>query len=595
MRAERSRVALLAVALVALTLAAFLPVVRCGFVNFDDNRYVSENAMVQRGLTLDGVRWAFTTGELANYHPLTWVSLMLDRTLWGDGALGFHLTNVALHAANAVLLYLVLRRMTGATWRSLLVAAVFAIHPLRVESVAWVSGRKDCLSALFGLLAIAAYVRYVSLPTAARYAAVAGLFAASLLCKATFVTLPAVLLLLDLWPLRRERSWRALTVEKLPLVGIAVAASVATFIVQRAGGAVGSIDRYPLWRRAANAVAAYFGYLAKTVMPTNLAVFYPQPRTLAVATTVIAMSVLVAITALAIARRRSSPWMLIGWLWFLGTLVPMIGLVQVGGQAMADRYTYLPMIGLLIAVVWSLPLMRRTMGVASLLVIVTLSTITWRQIGYWRDSVTLWSRTIDVTKDNYVAHTNLAVELAARRNPVDAIAAELHFHQAIAIRPNWSTAHNGLGALLAARGDVNGAIAAYESAIAARPDYAVAHRNLANRLAAMGQSDEAVSHYRRAIELQPDDAKAHLLLGLELARRGDVAGARPHLESAAKLDPSLRDANYYAGIACAQAGDLAVAAGYFRAVLRRSPGDAEAQAALSEVTAARSRSASLGE
>jgi len=213
MRAERSRVALLAVALVALTLAAFLPVVRCGFVNFDDNRYVSENAMVQRGLTLDGVRWAFTTGELANYHPLTWVSLMLDRTLWGDGALGFHLTNVALHAANAVLLYLVLRRMTGATWRSLLVAAVFAIHPLRVESVAWVSGRKDCLSALFGLLAIAAYVRYVSLPTAARYAAVAGLFAASLLCKATFVTLPAVLLLLDLWPLRRERSWRALTVD----------------------------------------------------------------------------------------------------------------------------------------------------------------------------------------------------------------------------------------------------------------------------------------------------------------------------------------------------------------------------------------------
>jgi Flp pilus assembly protein TadD len=538
-RRERLRVALMAASLIALTLAAFWPVVHCGFVNFDDNQYVYENATVQRGLTWEGVRWAFTTGTLGNYHPLTWLSLMLDRTLWGEGALGFHLTNVALHAANAVLLFLVLRRMSGATWRSLLVAALFAVHPLRVESVAWVSARKDCLAALFGLLAIAAYVRYVARPSAARYAIVAALFAASLLCKAMFVTLPAVLLLLDHWPLRRMPRWGALVMEKLPLVGLAVASSVATFFAQRDSGAVGGVDRYPLWTRISNAFVAYLSYLWKTVLPTNLAVFYPHPRALQVGMLIAAVIVMVSITAFAIARRRNSPWMLIGWLWFLGTLVPMIGLVQVGGQAMADRYTYLPMIGLLITLTWSLPMMRRTVGIASLLVMIGLGMMTQREIGHWRDSVTLWSHAIETTRDNYVAHTNLAVELARRG---DEPSAEMHYRKAIAIRPNWSTAQNGLGVLLARRGEIDGAIAAYKSAIAARPDFALAHRNLARQLALKGRSDEALAHFRRALELRPTDATAHLLLGMELANRNDLAGAVEHLRTALRFAPDNKDA-----------------------------------------------------
>ena len=594
-RGDRARVVLLALGLIALTLLAFWPVVDCGFVNFDDPEYVTENAVVQRGLTWSGVRWAFTTGTLGNYHPLTWLSLMLDRTLWGGAALAFHLTNVALHAANAVLLFLVLRRMTGATWRPLLVAALFAVHPLRVESVAWVSARKDCLSALFGLLAIGAYVRYAARPSPARYAIVACLFATSLLAKAMFVTLPAALLLLDHWPLRRTRPWRTLVLEKLPLLGIAVAASALTFAVQRAGGAVGGIDRYPIWQRVGNAAIAYFSYLAKTLVPTNLAVFYPHPRTLQVAMLIVALAALLTITALAIVRRRTAPWMLIGWLWFLGTLVPMIGLVQVGGHARADRYMYVPMIGLLIAVVWSLPAMRRTCAVASVALVIALGLMTRREVGHWRNSVTLWERAIAVTNDNYVAHTNLAVELARRG---DAAVAEQHYRDAVRIRPDWSTAHNGLGVLLAARGDTSGALAAYESAIAARPDFAVAHRNLARQLADQGRSDEAVQHYRRAIALRPHDAKAHLLLGLELARRGDLSAAREHLDAAADLEPASRDAHYYAGVAAAQSGDPAAAARHLRAALHHAPGDKDAQAALDDVLAASrppSRSASVAE
>jgi Tfp pilus assembly protein PilF len=512
-------------------------------------------------LTVEGVRWAFTTGTLANYHPLTWLSLMLDRTLWGPGPLGFHLTNVALHAANAVLLFIVLRRMTGgATWRAVLVAALFAVHPLRVESVAWVSARKDCLSALFGLLAVLAYASYVTRPSIARYMVLVCLFAMSLLCKAMFVTLPAVLLLLDHWPLRRARPWGALVTEKLPLIGVALASSILTFLVQSDGGAVGSMDRYPLVQRMSNALVSYLNYLAKTIVPTDLSVFYPHPRTVQVTMLAAAMAVIAGITALAIRRRRTAPWMLVGWLWFLGTFVPMIGLIQLGGHARADRYTYLPMIGLLIAVVWSLPLMmRRTTVVAALLVVMSLALMTRREIGHWRDSVTLWTRALEVTDDNYLAHTNLAFELALRGQVV---AAEAHYRLAIGIRRDCSTAHNGLGMLLAARGDTVGAIAAYQAAVAIRPDFAIAHRNLARRLAAVGRWDEGLAHCRRAVELEPDDPGGHFLLGTELARRDDLAGA----------------------------------AEQFRATLRYAPGEPHAQAALDQVTAlARSRSASVAE
>ena len=623
-RRDSLRVGLLAVLLAGVTLFAFLPATRCGFVNFDDGPYVYENPIVQRGLTWDGVRWSFTTGTLANYHPLTWLSLMLDSTLWGDSPAGFHLTNVLLHAANAVLLLLVLRAMTGATWRALLVAALFALHPLRVESVAWISARKDCLAGFFGLLAIGAYVAYASRPTIGRYAIVAILFIASLLCKAMFITLPAILLLLDGWPLRRERPLRSLAIEKLPLLVIAAAAGLVTLLAQQAGGAVGTIERYSMLNRLANAIVAYGAYALKTLVPTDLAAFYPHSRTIALGLLAIAIAALATLTILAILRRRTSPALAVGWVWFLVTLIPMIGLVQVGGQAMADRYSYLPMIGLAIAIVWSLPAMPRVIVPASVIVLLSLALLTRQQIGHWRDSISLWTHALDVTANNHVAHTNLAVELSRLGSLADA---ERHYRAALDIRPQWSVAHNGLGVLLAGRGESDAAIEHYRAALRSNPAYALAHRNLANQLLARGRNDEAIAHYQEAASIRPDDAKAHLLLGLALARQGEIASALGHFElavqhdpadpdarlnlgralsetgrpdaalrefdAALRLRPDLSDAHYHAGAALLRLGRLDEAELRFRTCLALAPADVDAQAALRHIASRRHSAAAI--
>ena len=623
-RRDALRAGLLAALLAVGTLFAFLPAARCGFVNFDDGPYVYENPIVQRGLTWGGLRWAFTTGTLANYHPLTWLSLMLDSTLWGDSPAGFHLTNLLLHAANAVLLLLVLRAMTGATWRAALVAAIFALHPLRVESVAWISARKDCLAGFFGLLAIGAYVAYASRPTIGRYAVVAILFIASLLCKAMFITLPAILLLLDAWPLRRDKPWRALAIEKLPLLVIAAAAGLVTLAAQQAGGAVATIERYSVLHRVANATVAYVSYIRKMLAPTDLAAFYPHWRTVAVGLVAIAIAALAMLTILAFLRRRTSPALAIGWLWFLITLIPMIGLVQVGGQALADRYTYLPMIGLAIAIAWSLPAMPRIIVPASFIVLLSLALLTRQQIGHWRDSVALWTHALGVTANNHVAHTNLAVELARLGNLPDA---EQHYRAALAIRPEWSVAHNGLAVLLAGRGESDAAIDHYRTALRSNPRYAIAHRNLANQLLARGRNDEAIAHYQEAVSLRPDDATAHLLLGLALARRGEIASALGHFELAVRHDPAdpearlnlgralsetgrpdaalrafdealrlrpdLSDAHYHAGAALLRLGRLDEAERRLRACLALAPADVEAQAALRHIASRRHSAAAV--
>ena len=597
---------LLAAGVFLLTLATFWPVVRCGFVNYDDPIYITENPHVQQGLTWDGVRWAFAHSHAGNYQPLTYVSLMLDRTLWGTSPSGFHATNLVLHATNATLLFLVIRALSGSTLRSALVAALFAVHPLRVESVAWACERKDVLAGLFGILAIGAYARYARRPGVGGLALVALAFTLSLLCKSTWITLPAVLMLLDFWPMRRvqiptdysrgagfpRRPVAALLCEKLPLVALSVASAVATLTAQRAGDALGTLDQYPPLTRLANAISAYACYLEKLIWPANLAVFYPRAP-LAASLVGSAGVLLIALTTAAIVRWNKNPGLTIGWLWFLGALVPMIGLVQSGAQSMADRFTYFPMIGLVIAIVWMLPRKPITFAAAGVAVL-ALALTTRAQISHWHDSVALFDHALAVTSDNHVAHNNLAIELT-RLGKADE--ARRHYAEAIRIRPNYSTAHNGLGVLLARQGDAAGAIREYQLALAANSTYALAHRNLATQLISAGREAEAMPHLVRAVELRPADARARDLLGIQLAKRGDLREAVLQFDAAAAaampLQPNLAaEANFHAGEVLARAGDLDAAAARFREVLRLFPGDRDARSALDQI-AAHQRSASI--
>jgi tetratricopeptide (TPR) repeat protein len=640
-RADRLRAFVLAAALFCVTLVTFAPVVHCGFVNYDDPQYIYKNPRVRGGLTWAHVGHAFAHADAGNYQPLTFVSLMLDRTLWGESPVGFHATNLVLHGLNAALVFLVLRAMTGATWRSAIVALLFALHPLRVESVAWATERKDVQSMFFGLLTIALYVRHASRPGVGSLMLVALALMLSLLSKATFVTLPVLLLLLDVWPLRRcavtakdrliptdypRRPLRALVCEKLPLLALSLVACMATMLAQRGGDALGSLDRYRMSDRIGNALLAYARYLGKIAWPTDLAVFYPH-REPAVWPATLAGLGLLALTGLAVSFWRRTPAVTIGWLWFLGTLVPMIGLIQSGGQSMADRFTYLPMIGLLVAVIWAMPKEwldaagRRALAATAVgVVAIVLAASTRAQIGYWTDSISLFEHAIAVTRDNHVAHNNLAFEYARLGN---LNAAKLHYAEALRIKPNYSVARNGYGALLANAGDRKGAIEQYELAVTANPNYSLAHRNLATQYLKAGWSTQAMSHLRRCLQLNPGDALAHHLLGVELAKRNDLAAAMPHfgqavasdpgyadarmnlaralievgqprdamshLDEVLRVQPGLAEAHFHAGVALARLGNLEQAAEQFRVAVRLDPTDAGARDALDQVLAAVAR------
>jgi tetratricopeptide (TPR) repeat protein len=463
---------LFAAGLVLLTALVYAPVLRHGFVNYDDNLYVSGNPVVRQGLTWEGLRWAWTAAVACNWHPVTMLSHMLDVELYGVRPGWHHLTNLLLHLANVVLLFEVLRRMTGATWRSAAVAALFAVHPLHVESVAWISERKDVLSGLFFLLTLGAWLRYVRRPAAGRYLLALLAFALGLLAKPMLITLPFVLLLLDVWPLgrlplaampaasertERRRALRALLLEKLPFVVLAVAVSAVALYTQR--GAMASLAALPLRRRAANALVSYVVYLGKSLWPSRLAVIYPLPPSIPLWKAALAAALLAALTALALARLRRAPWLAVGWLWFAGMLAPVSGLVQVGRQAMADRYTYLPSIGLFIAVVWSahalaqaalpgeLPARgpgatrRALLGAGAAVVIAALALTARVQVGAWRDSLTLFRHAAAVTDGNYVAAFHLGEELRMRGDRAEA---RRYYREALRIRPTLARARQRL-------------------------------------------------------------------------------------------------------------------------------------------------------
>jgi hypothetical protein len=470
----------LALLLTVATLAVFAQVVGFEFVDYDDNLYVTANPYVKEGLTLAGVRWAFTTFAAANWHPLTWISLMLDWSIGGPGPRVFHLTNLILHLANVLLLFFVLDRMTGRRRPSAVTAALFAIHPLHVESVAWVAERKDVLSTLFMFLTLVAYAGFVERPGLVRRLAVVVLFALGLMAKPMLVTLPVLLLMLDAWPLRRKRPWRHLVLEKAPLFALSIATGAMTFVAQRQGGTVGSLTLYPLGVRVANAVVATAAYLGKAIWPTRLAVFYPHPGASLSAWMVAGSAVvLAALTLGAIHVRRSRPYLLFGWAWYLVTLAPVAGIVQVGWQARADRYTYIPLIGIFLGVVWAVsdhfagrPALLGSLASASL---VMLGIGAFVQAGYWRDSETLFRHALAVTDNNAVAHNNLGTALL--RRGLQSEAGE-HFAEAVRIDPSFADAHSNLGVALGRQGRIDEAILEFQRALDLEPDHPDARRNL---------------------------------------------------------------------------------------------------------------------
>ena len=554
--------------LAAIIWSVFGQTARYGFVNFDDDLYVYDTPEISRGITINGIIASFAHSHAHNWHPLTTISHMLDCQLYGLNAGGHHFTNVLLHTIVVLLLFRVLRQMTGAVWPSAVVAALFAVHPLHVESVAWVSERKDMLSGVFFLLTIDAYVRYVRGPSFWSYFIVAALFAFGLMSKPMLVTVPFILLLLDYWPLRRfERpsaspgkgkiwQWwnkkpviQRLFLEKIPLLALSAGSSVVTFIVQKQSA--GAIEPLPFRWRAENAVVSYLIYLWKTFWPARLTVFYPHPNSsLPTWEVVLAIGFLVATTAGVIIFRSRRPYLFTGWLWYLGMLVPVIGIVQVGEQGHADRYSYLPHIGLFLLVVWTVadisgrsPFSRRFLIVAAMATIIAFGGCALLQTTYWRDSESLWNHALAVTSNNDVAHNNLGF-LSVHRGELDK--AISHFEAALKIRSNKAQTHyhlgsafvlTNLGNALTRKGQIDEAIAHYKEAIKLQPDYADAYYNLASALLAKGDVNEAIAQWQKALAIWPNDSDAHMGLGNALLQKGSLKEAVAHYEKALEIAP----------------------------------------------------------
>jgi tetratricopeptide (TPR) repeat protein len=575
--ASAREIVIYAIAIALVTAVAYGSVRRNGFVYYDDPKYVAENYVVLRGLTMDGIRWAFTTGTDANWFPVTWLSHMLDVELFGSNAGAHHLVSLIIHIASAVLLLLALTWMTNATGRSAFAAALFALHPLHVESVAWVAERKDVLSTFFFMLTLCAYARYARKPGTVPYSFVAAFFAIGLMCKPMLVTLPFVLLLLDFWPLKRlERaSIGKLAKEKLPLFALCIVSSVVTFMVQRRGGAVAGLDSYPFVARVGNAFTAYAEYIRMMLWPAGLASFYPYPESVSPSLIATAIAIVGACTFAAIRNARTYPYILVGWLWYLGTLVPVIGLVQVGNQALADRYTYVPLTGLFIiagwgafdvARKWRLPKLALPAG--ALVVLAAFAVIAHRQVSFWRDSVSLWTHALAVTSENYLAHNNLGRELAENGKVDEAIG---HYNAALKIRPAYATARVNLGVALSKSNRTEEAIASYDEALRLKPDLPEAHVNLGAALVSQGKLSEAIEHYRVAIALNPNLPQARANLGLALASTGRVDDAIVEYKNALQLKPDFVEVHNNLGFALASQEKLDEAIPHLKEALALNP------------------------
>jgi protein O-mannosyl-transferase len=611
---------LVAMALAGITFVVFIPALSCGFVNLDDPDYVIQNPYVRDGLSAERVAWAFTAVHSANWHPLTWLSLQLDASLWWPKyPMGFHLTSVLIHSVNAALLFLALEALMGSFWRSAVVALLFAVHPLRVESVAWVSERKDVLSTFFGLVALWAYAGYAHRRRAGLYGLVIIAFLLSLLSKSMLVTLPLLLLVLDWWPLGRVQKasdWMNLALEKLPLLGVAILVSGYTIWTQHSQGGTGGTALFSLETRLGNAVVSYLAYLGKTFCPINLAAFYPYPTEGFVAGIVfVAFAVLAAISAVAVLSRRRAPYLLAGWLWYLGTLVPVIGLVQVGGQAYADRYTYFPQIGILVAVCWGVAdlargRVRTALAFAAGTALVA-ACLTWNQEGVWKNSIALWEHAVRVTRADQVAlnflgqsyqqenrddeaaeyftkacevaphssygYTNLG-KVRMRQGRYDE-AARL-FEKAIVLPPPQSDAFVDLGDIAQRRGDFARAADYFRKGAQLAPESADAHKGLGFTLARLGRRDEAIAELRTALRYDPQSIPTYVNLAAALEARGDLEGAAMQLTIATSLSPTAPSLYLGLGVLRMRQHRYAEAVQYFQGALKLDPSSTKAKTAL---------------
>ena len=497
---------------VFLVAAAYARLLQNDFIKFDDPVYVIANDMVRQGVTGQGILWSFTTFHAGNWHPLTWLSHMLDVQLFGFNPAGHHLTSLVLHLANTLLLLTVFQRLTGAFGRSLCVALFFALHPLHVESVAWVAERKDLLSTLFGLLAILGYLRYVRLPGWRQYLVVFCCLLCGLLAKPMVVTVPLVLLLLDFWPLQRfsgSGSGKLLR-EKIPLFGLSAASAVVTFVAQRTTGSVNSLDQSSLLVNAGNALISYVKYLGLTFWPVRLAVFYPFQRSAVTPVAVFgSILLLAAMTGLTVWQRERRPYLLFGWLWYLVTLLPVIGFVRIGSQALADRYTYLPLTGIFVMLVWGAAevaaRMRRekVAGVLAMVAAVALGLLTWVQVGYWRNNTVLFAHTLAVTKDNWLAHNNYGVDMMTRHRYDEGIS---NFQEAVRINPAYPEGYRNLGDAYITVGRFVEGIQTLRQGVAVRPDYAEGHLSLGYAYLYSGNLAGARQEYCQLLGLNPDEA-----------------------------------------------------------------------------------------
>jgi len=612
--------------LAAAALMAFWQVFQCDFIYYDDPAYVTENVHIRHGITIEAIRWAFTTGQASNWHPLTWMSHMLDVQLFGLTPRWHHLTNLLFHIANTLLLFFVFQRMTKAPWRSAFVAALFALHPLHVESVAWVAERKDVLSAFFWMLTMCAYIHYVERPRLKSYLAVLTFFALGLMAKPMLVTLPFVLLLMDYWPLGRmqgegstEREGRSakqntsvvrealsankkkgksgkklargsgsgqisrgveieekpaddkyqwalirpLIREKIPFFAMTALSCVATFIAQQKGGAVQSIEVFTPGVRIANAFVSYILYIGKMVWPRNLAVFYPHPGLWHLWQVLVAVLLLGAVTLTVIRTAKRFPYLAVGWLWFTGTLVPVIGIVQVGAQAMADRYTYIPLIGLFIMTAWGIPELlkewqpthpprKEVLFASSAIILACLFVVTWTQVGYWRNSIALYDHALKVTDRNDTIYNARGVAYTRLGSSRQAIA---DYDRAVEINPEHVDAYHNRGVAYAKLGNFRQAIADYDRAIRINPEHAWSYHGRGAAYAKLGNRRQAIEDYGRAIEMDPEYAEAYNNRGVTYGEIGDLRQAISNYNRAIEIDPGYAEAYNNRGVAYDGLGD----------------------------------------
>jgi len=616
------RTLIICLLLAAATTAVYIQVKDFEFVAYDDGVYVYDNPVIYNGLTMEGVKWVFTEPHCANWHPLTGLSHMLDCELFGGkkaDAGRHHLKNLALHVLNTILLFLVLMSMTRATWRSAFVAALFALHPLHVESVAWVSERKDVLSMLFWLLAIWAYVAYARRGSVLRYIAVVILMAIGLMAKPMLVTLPMVLMLLDYWPLKRgsfgpakpiaetdiekkqgepaddhefpQRSVGFLFVEKIPLLALSVAGSILTFSFQKGVGAVLAEGRVDFTHRAYNALVSYVHYIQDMFWPTELAILYPHPYLIGgvrlESFRIVASIAILFIVSAAVIFFRNKKYLLMGWLLYLGTLVPVIGLVQVGEMARADRYTYIPLIGLFIMIAWAIP--TKAVGARSvkvgifataIIVLAVLATMTSRQVGYWKNTKALSGHAIELHPNNYLMHVNYATGLISEGKTDEAVK---HLEIAIKINPGCTNAYNNLGIIYSQRGMQEKAAQMYAKARFVDPKSRTAHYNVANTLRKKGKLPEAIKEYEAAIAIDPMYSEAHHNLGITLIMIGKMEEGIDHIATALRLKPDFPDACCSMGVVYKKQGKLKEAMKQFQKTLKLDPENIGAHLNMAEV------------